>query len=97
MDRNEYLYAAEECRDEMEAYIDEMDSRNGLSLTSADDVMKYIKEHDVSSVRLWFSDILGFLKSFSITPKELAGRLRGGHGIRRLLHSGLQADSGKAT
>ncbi len=81
MDRNEYLYAAEECRDEMEEYIDEMGSRNGLSLTSVDDVMNYVKEHDVSSIRLWFSDILGFLKSFSITPKELEGAFEEGMGF----------------
>lgn len=81
MDRNEYLYAAEECRDEMEEYIDEMDSRNGLSLSSVDDVMKYVKDHNVSSIRLWFSDILGFLKSFSITPKELAGAFEEGMGF----------------
>ena len=81
MDRNEYLYAAEECRDEMEEYIDEMDCRAGLSLQTPEDVLNYVREHDVSSVRLWFSDILGFLKSFSITPKELEAAFEEGMGF----------------
>ena len=33
------------------------------------------KEHDVKFVWLWFTDILGFLKSFSIGIDELEGTL----------------------
>ncbi len=38
---------------------------------SKEDVLKIIKEERVQFVELWFSDILGFLKSFTITPQEL--------------------------
>ena len=34
-------------------------------------VLKMAKEHDVKFIRLWFTDILGFLKSFAITVEEL--------------------------
>ncbi len=33
------------------------------------DVMKKIEENDIKFIKLWFTDILGFLKSFSV-PKE---------------------------
>jgi glutamine synthetase len=34
-------------------------------------VLKTVKERDVKFIRLWFTDVLGFLKSFAITPQEL--------------------------
>ncbi len=34
-------------------------------------VFRTIEERGVRFIRLWFTDILGFLKSFSITPQEL--------------------------
>ena len=34
-------------------------------------VLNQCKERDIKFVRLWFTDILGFLKSFSITVEEL--------------------------
>ncbi|HUT75734.1 MAG TPA: glutamine synthetase family protein [Armatimonadota bacterium] len=39
------------------------------------------KEHDVKFVRLWFTDILGFLKSFAITVEELETALEEGMGF----------------
>jgi len=44
-------------------------------------VLKMAKEHDVKFVRLWFSDILGMLKSFAITVEELEGALEEGMGF----------------
>jgi len=44
-------------------------------------VLKTIKDRDISLVRLWFTDILGFLKSFSITPRELEEALANGVGF----------------
>ncbi|MGD2123778.1 MAG: glutamine synthetase, partial [Gemmatimonadota bacterium] len=58
-----------------------MDCRQGLSLKTPDDVLKYVEEYGVSSIRLWFTDMLGFLKSFSITPKELEGAFEEGMGF----------------
>jgi glutamine synthetase len=44
-------------------------------------VLKMAKEHDVKFVRLWFTDILGILKSFAITVEELEGALEEGMGF----------------
>jgi glutamine synthetase len=39
--------------------------------TTAADVHELVEQHDVRFVRLWFTDILGQLKSFSINASEL--------------------------
>jgi glutamine synthetase len=44
-------------------------------------VLKIVKERDVKFVSLWFTDILGFLKSFTITVEELEGALEDGMGF----------------
>jgi glutamine synthetase len=44
-------------------------------------VLKEAKNHDVKFVRLWFTDILGMLKSFAITVEELEGALEEGMGF----------------
>ena len=46
-----------------------------------DYVLKSAKEHDVKFIQLWFSDILGMLKSFAITVEELEGALANGMGF----------------
>jgi len=81
MDLDGFLYEVEAFRDEMEDYVDEMDSRKGLSLSTPSEVLKYVEEYGISSIRMWFTDMLGFLKSFSITPKELEGAFEEGMGF----------------
>ena len=44
-------------------------------------VLKMAKENDVRFIRLWFTDILGVLKSFAITVDELEGALEEGMGF----------------
>jgi glutamine synthetase len=44
-------------------------------------VLKMVKEHSVKFITLWFTDILGFLKSFTITVEELESALQGGMGF----------------
>jgi glutamine synthetase len=44
-------------------------------------VLKTAKEHDVKFIRLWFTDILGLLKSFAITVQELETALEVGMGF----------------
>ena len=39
--------------------------------TSKEDVLKIVKEKDVSFIQFWFTDVLGVLKSFAITQSEL--------------------------
>jgi len=45
------------------------------------DILKLVKEQDVKFIRLWFTDILGQVKSFSITDSELEGALENGMGF----------------
>ncbi len=44
-------------------------------------VLKMAKEHNVKFVEMWFTDILGMLKSFAITVEELEGALDDGMGF----------------
>jgi glutamine synthetase len=44
-------------------------------------VLNKAKEYDVKFIRLWFSDILGFLKSFAVTVEELELSLTEGQGF----------------
>ncbi|MDD4794066.1 MAG: glutamine synthetase family protein [Dehalococcoidales bacterium] len=44
-------------------------------------VLKMAKEHDVKFIRLWFTDVLGMLKSFAITVEELESALEEGMGF----------------
>jgi glutamine synthetase len=44
-------------------------------------VLKMARDHDVKFIRMWFTDILGFLKSFAITREELETALDDGMGF----------------
>ncbi len=44
-------------------------------------VLKAVKDHKVKFIRLWFTDVLGFLKSFAITAEELETALNEGMGF----------------
>jgi glutamine synthetase len=46
-----------------------------------EEVLDAVEEQEVKFVRLWFTDILGQLKSFAITPKELEGAFDEGMGF----------------
>jgi glutamine synthetase len=48
---------------------------------SAADVAEIVKERDVRFIRLWFTDVLGQLKSFSINAAELEDAFEGGMGF----------------
>ncbi len=52
-----------------------------LQLKSKKDVLRTVKDHEVSFIQIWFTDILGILKSFAITPSELEGALTEGMGF----------------
>ena len=45
------------------------------------DVLKIVKDRDVSFIQIWFTDVLGILKGFAITPSELEGALAEGMGF----------------
>ncbi|HDQ41356.1 MAG TPA: glutamine synthetase [Desulfonatronum sp.] len=48
---------------------------------NADDVMKAVRDHNVSFVQFWFVDVIGTLKSFQISISELEGAFEEGMGF----------------
>ncbi len=56
-------------------------SRSGDGKKNADYVLKMASDLNVRFVRLWFTDVLGSLKSFAITIDELEGALAEGMGF----------------
>ena len=48
---------------------------------SRDDVLRIVRDQDIKFVRFWFTDILGFLKSFAITDSQLAAAFEEGMGF----------------
>ena len=48
---------------------------------TAQDVLKIVEDKQIKFIRLWFTDVLGTLKSFAITPAELEGAFEEGMGF----------------
>ena len=51
---------------------------NGMT---GDDVLRTVRDQDIKFVRFWFTDVLGFLKSFAVTPSELESAFTEGMGF----------------
>ncbi len=49
--------------------------------TTKQEVLQQARDNDVKFIRLWFTDILGTLKSFALTVEELEDALEGGAGF----------------
>jgi len=45
------------------------------------DVLELVKEKNISFIQFWFTDVLGILKSFAVTPSELEEGLEEGMGF----------------
>lgn len=52
-----------------------------MNCNTSDDVLSAVKEHGVKLIQFWFTDVLGVLKSFAITPSELEEALNEGMGF----------------
>ena len=83
---NDFIQRVREFSDQMVAYTAEhVPIENGvpqgLNLRTKEDVLAYIDEHEITSIRLWFTDILGFLKKFEVTPAEIVGAFDEGMGF----------------
>jgi glutamine synthetase len=53
-----------------------------MALTAeAEYALKTIEERGIRFIRLWFTDVLGFLKAFTITAQELEGAFAEGMGF----------------
>jgi glutamine synthetase len=44
-------------------------------------VLRIVEDRQIKFVRFWFTDVLGFLKSFAVTPAELEGAFEEGMGF----------------
>ncbi len=58
-----------------------MENAPVFNCKNADDVLKAVKDYNVSFIQFWFVDILGTLKSFQITPNELEAAFEEGMGF----------------
>lgn len=58
-----------------------MKTTENVQVKDKEYVLKVARDQDVKFIRLWFTDILGFLKSFAITTQELEGALEEGMGF----------------
>jgi glutamine synthetase len=52
-----------------------------MDCQTTEDVMKVVREKDISFIQYWFTDVLGVLKSFAITPSELEEGMAEGMGF----------------
>jgi glutamine synthetase len=52
-----------------------------MQCRDGEDVRKAVSDHNVSFIQLWFTDVIGILKSFAITPSELPEALSEGMGF----------------
>ena len=62
-----------------------------MAKKTKEDILKMVKDQDVKFIRLWFTDILGQAKSFSITDNELEGALENGMGFDGSSITGYQS------
>ena len=52
-----------------------------MNCRNTEEVLKVVKERNVSFIQFWFTDVLGVLKSFAVTPSELELGLTEGMGF----------------
>ena len=52
-----------------------------MNCETVEDVKRIVKERDISFIQFWFTDVLGVLKSFAITPSELEEGVTEGMGF----------------
>ena len=52
-----------------------------MARRTKEDILKAVREQDVKFIRLWFTDVLGQVKSFAITNNELEEALENGMGF----------------
>lgn len=52
-----------------------------MAKRTKEEILKLVKENDVKFIRLWFTDVVGQVKSFAITDEELEGALENGMGF----------------
>ncbi len=58
-----------------------MPSKKNINCKNAEDVIRTVKAKKIEFIQFWFTDILGTLKSFTVTPSELKNGLKEGMGF----------------
>ncbi len=58
-----------------------MAKRKDINCKNAEDVLRFVKAKKIKFIQFWFTDVLGTLKSFTITPRELKEGLKEGMGF----------------
>ncbi|MDF1590879.1 MAG: glutamine synthetase family protein [Desulfobacterales bacterium] len=51
------------------------------SCMAREEVLKFVRDNNVSFIQFWFTDVLGMLKSFAVTPTELESGMMEGMGF----------------
>ncbi|MFH1351771.1 MAG: glutamine synthetase family protein [Pseudomonadota bacterium] len=54
---------------------------SSMNCQTIEDVQRVVKEKEISFIQFWFTDVLGVLKSFAVTPSELDEGLTEGMGF----------------
>ncbi|MGD2029164.1 MAG: glutamine synthetase family protein [Desulfobacterales bacterium] len=54
---------------------------DSVTCNNKEDVLRIVKENNVSFIQFWFTDVLGMLKSFAITQSELETGMNEGMGF----------------
>ncbi|MFC1886722.1 glutamine synthetase family protein [Thermodesulfobacteriota bacterium] len=52
-----------------------------MDLHTIEDILKIVKDKNISFIQFWFTDVLGVLKSFAVTPSELEEGMTEGMGF----------------
>jgi glutamine synthetase len=52
-----------------------------FDIETGDEVKDIVEKRDIKYLQFWFTDVLGFLKGFTITPSELDGAFEDGMGF----------------
>jgi glutamine synthetase len=58
-----------------------IDNTTGAAGTTPEEILARVESEDIGFIRLWFTDILGQLKSFAVGKDELEGALTDGMGF----------------
>ena len=66
-----------------------------FELKTKKDVLKVVKDQNVSFIQFWFTDVLGVQKIFSITPSELEEGMKEGMGFDGSSIAGVLPDRGE--
>ncbi len=80
---DDLVYRTKRFREEMTEFMKEADVEFGELDGDKDEesIVKFVKDKKIDSIQFWFTDLIGSLKYFTITPRELEGAFEEGMGF----------------